>query len=64
MWQCIGTGAVSCVCGAGSGEDGPERTVETNDVDQVELLSHCEAGSDLMLAKESSVWCPLPPVIG
>lgn len=57
MWQCIETGAVSFLCGAGSGSDGPERTdaVETDDVDPVEVASQCEVGSDMTLAQESSV---------
>lgn len=66
MWQCIETESVSCVCGAGSGSgsDGPEHTAavaeaETDDVDPAEVVSQCEAGSDL-----TPVLSPPPPVTG
>lgn len=57
MWRCIETVVVSCVCGADSGSDGPERTadVETDDVDPVEVVSQSAAGSDMMPAQESSI---------
>lgn len=62
MWLCIETEAVSCACGAGSGSgsDGPERTAavaeaETDDVDPAEVVSQCEAGSDLKPEPKSSV---------
>lgn len=48
---------MSCVCGAGSGSDGPEHTdaVETDDADPVEVASQCEVGCDMTLAQESSI---------
>lgn len=62
MWQCIETESVSCVCGAGSGSgsDGPEHTAavaeaETDDVDPAEVVSQCEAGSDLTPEQKNSI---------